>query len=113
MNDKDNCGFLWQIDWCTSATRLPLCSRALRQARTSGLLKQQRLVRLFHVSNLCEHKTKAVFDLKLMVGWGEHAVVLDESGIRVYCLHVNWGLNFVSLWAIRPGAATGLRFSTR
>ena len=71
------------------------------------------IFRWSHVTNIFEHQTKAVFHLKLMVGWGEHKVVLDESGIRVYCLHVNWGLNFVSLWAIRPGAATGLRFSTR
>jgi len=37
---------------------------------------------LLRASNLCEHQTKAVFDLKLMVGWGEHKVVLDESGFR-------------------------------
>ena len=29
--------------------------------------------------NLCKHQKTAVFDLKLMVGWGEHKVVLDES----------------------------------
>ena len=27
-----------------------------------------------------------------MVEWGEHKVVLDESGIRVYCVDVDWGL---------------------
>ena len=40
--------------------------------------------RLLRVSNLCEHQTKAVFGLKLMVGGGEHKVVLDKSGFRVY-----------------------------
>jgi len=33
-------------------------------------------------SNLCEHQTKAVFDLKLMVGGSEHKVVLDQGGFR-------------------------------
>ena len=51
---------------------------------------------LLRVSNLCEHQTKAVFDLKLMVGLGEHKVVLDESGFRAYCFDVDWGLNFCS-----------------
>ena len=32
-----------------------------------------------------------------MVGWGEHKVVLDESGFRVYCGSVDWGLNFLSV----------------
>ncbi len=36
------------------------------------------------ISNLCENQTKAVFDLKLMVGGGEHEVVLDESGFCAY-----------------------------
>ena len=39
--------------------------------------------RLCRASNLCEHRTKAVFELKLMVGWGEHKVVVDEGGFRV------------------------------
>ena len=39
----------------------------------SGVVCQIRIVgivhfRLFRISNLCEHQTKAVFDLKLMVG---------------------------------------------
>ena len=41
------------------------------------------IFRLFRVSNLFEHQTKAVFDLKSMVGGGKHKVVLDESGFRV------------------------------
>jgi len=52
------------------------------------------IFRLFRVSNLREHHTKAVFDLNLMVGGGEHKVVLDESGFRAYCVDVDWGLNF-------------------
>ena len=55
------------------------------------------IFRLVRVSNLCEHQTKAAFDLKLMVGGGEHKVVLDESGLRVYCVDVSWGLNFLSV----------------
>ncbi len=43
---------------------------------------------LFRASNLCEHQTKAVFDLKLMVGWGEHKEVVDTGGFRVY--HDSW-----------------------
>ena len=73
---------------------------------------------LFCVSNLCEHQTKAVFDLKLLVGWGEHKVVLDESGFRAYCVDVNCGLNFLSvksadrsmvMWRCgrKPGVAPG------
>jgi len=49
------------------------------------------------ISNLCENQTKAVFDLKLMVGGGEHEVVLDESGFCAYCGDVDWGLNFLSV----------------
>ena len=52
--------------------------------------------RLVRVSNLCEHRTKAGFDLKFMVGGGEHKVVLDESGFRVNYVYVDWGLNFLS-----------------
>ena len=49
---------------------------------------------LLRVSNLCEHRAKAAFDLKLMIGWGEHKVVLDESGFSAYRISVDWGLNF-------------------
>jgi len=49
------------------------------------------IFRLLRVSNLCEHQTSAVFDQKLMVGWGEHKGVLDESGFREYRVHVDWG----------------------
>ena len=45
----------------------------------------------------CEHRRSVVFELKLMVGWGEHKRVVDESGFRVYSADLNWGLNFVSV----------------
>ncbi len=53
-------------------------------------------LRLLRVSNLCEHQTKAVFDLKLIVGWGEHKVVVNEGGFRVYSVEVDFSLNFLS-----------------
>ncbi len=43
-----------------------------------------RMFRMLRVSNLREHQTKAVFDLKLIVGWGEHKVVLGKIGCRAY-----------------------------
>ena len=55
------------------------------------------IFRLLRVSNLCEHRTKVVFELKLMVGWGEHKVVLDKRGFRGYCVGVDLGLNFLSV----------------
>ena len=54
------------------------------------------ILRLSLVSNLCEHQTKAVFEQKLIVGWGEHKMVFDESVFRVYCDEGDWGLNFLS-----------------
>ncbi len=32
-----------------------------------------------------------------MIGWGEHKVVLDESGFSAYRIDVDWGLNFLSV----------------
>ena len=52
--------------------------------------------RLLRASNLCEHQTKVVFELKLVVGGGEHKVVFDESGFRAYCMRVARGLSFLS-----------------
>ncbi len=49
---------------------------------------------LLRASNRREHRTKAVLDLKLLVCWGEHKVVLDESGFRAYSGGADWGLNF-------------------
>ena len=45
-------------------------SRARPPAAVSGLMGARRRALLLRVSNLCEHQTKAVFDLKLMVGLG-------------------------------------------
>ena len=50
------------------------------------------IFRLLRVSNLCAHRTKAVFGLKLRVGWGEHKVVLDKRRFRVYCVGVGVGV---------------------
>ena len=55
------------------------------------------IFRLLRLSNLCELQTKAFVDLKLMVDWGEHKVVLDEIRFRAYCIDVDWGLNFLSV----------------
>ena len=38
-----------------------------------------------------------VFELKSMVGWGEHKGVLDESGFRAHNKDADWGLNFLSV----------------
>ena len=43
---------------------------------------------LFRVSNLYEHRTKVVFDLKLIVGWGWQRVALDQRGFRAYRVRV-------------------------
>ena len=40
--------------------------------------------------------TKVVFALKSMIGWGEHKVVLDKRGFRVYYIVVNCFSNFLS-----------------
>jgi len=53
--------------------------------------------RLLRASNLSKNQTKAVIDPKLMVGLGEHKVVLDKSKFRVYYVDVDWGLNFLSV----------------
>ena len=57
------------------------------------------ILRLLRVSNLCEHRTKAVFGPKLMVGGSEHKVVLDESGFRAFCVGVDCVLNFLSVYS--------------
>lgn len=53
------------------------------------------IFRIFRASNLCEHRSEAVFDLKLLVGWDEHKVVLDKHGSRVYYVKMDWGSNFL------------------
>ena len=54
------------------------------------------IFRLLRVSKLCEHRTKAFFDQKLIVGGDQRKVVPDYSGFRAYCVDVDWGLNFLS-----------------
>ena len=60
------------------------------------------IFRLLRTSNLCEHETKAVFDLELMVGWGLHKGVVDKSGFSAYRVHMDWGLNFLSVMDLSP-----------
>ena len=54
-----------------------------------------------------------------MVGWGEHKVVLDESGFSAYRVDVDWGLNFlpstlvVATWANEEGHADMLFWSEK
>ena len=63
------------MDWCGECTGV--VRRVVRAAKS---VLQALCISRFHVSNLCEHRTKVVFGLELMVGGGEHKVVLDESG---------------------------------
>ncbi len=70
----------WCGEWCAKSALQALC-----------------ISHLLRASNLCEHQTKTVFDLKLMVGDGEHKVVLDESGFSAYSIVMDWGLNFLSV----------------
>ena len=49
---------------------------------------------------------KAVFDQKLMVGWGLEKVVLDESGFSAYRVGADRGLNFLSVRAIMSVPST-------
>ena len=44
----------WCGEWCAKSGLQAVC-----------------IFRLFRVSNLCEHQTIAVFDLKVRVGWGD------------------------------------------
>ena len=50
------------------------------RVRAQGALHAVCNFRLLRLSNLREHRTNVVFDLKLMVGWGEHKVVLYQRG---------------------------------
>ena len=74
----------WCGEWCANSGLQALCN-----------------FRLLRASSLCEHQTKAVFDLKLMVGWGEHKVVLDKSRFRIFYVEVDWGMNFPSVLLLR------------
>jgi len=44
----------WRGEWCAKSGLQAMC-----------------ILRLFRASNCCEHRTKAVLDLKLRVGWGD------------------------------------------
>ena len=77
------------VDWFEPGAGLVRCAKSVLQAVY--------ISRLLRVSNLCEHQTTAVIDLKLMVGWGEHKVVLDESEFSACRVDVAWGLNFLSV----------------
>jgi len=63
--------------------------------------------------NIVENRTKAVFDLKFMVGWGQHKVVFDESGFRAYCVGVDCALNFLSVGEPDEIVAVILEMETR
>ena len=73
-------GVVWRVVWSTKSVLQTMC-----------------IFRMFRVSNLREHQTKAVFDQKLIVGRAQHKVVLDESGFRAYCVRGGWGLNLLSV----------------
>ena len=75
-------GIVRRVVWCANSGLWAVCN-----------------FRMLRVSNLREHRTLVVFDLKLMVGWGEHKVVFDESGFSAYNVDVDWGLNFLSVLA--------------
>ena len=70
------------VDWCGSGAGV--VRRVVWAAKSE--LQALSIFRWSHVTNIFEHQTKAVFHLKLMVGWGEYKVVLDESGLRAYHL---------------------------
>ncbi len=82
-------GLVWIRHW----------SGAVRVWAAKPGLQSVCIFRLLRPSNLCEHRTQAVFDLKLMVGGGEHKVVLEENEFRVYDVYTDWGLNFLSVRA--------------
>ena len=69
------------------------------------------IFRLLRVSNLCEHQTKAVFDLKLMVRGVKHKSVLDKRRFRAYYDREGWRLNFLfaSAYNLRVSISDHLR----
>ena len=79
-------GWVWIRRWRRAASGVPMLYS--RWCAFFACSAQKRIY---------EHQTKAVFDLKLLVGWGEHKVVLDESGFRAYRMGVAFGLNFLSV----------------
>ena len=69
------------VDWRGPGAALVWSAKSVLQAAC--------IFRLLRASNLCEHRTKVVLELKLMVGWGEHKVVLDKSRCSWYYVRVN------------------------
>jgi len=64
-------GVVWRVVWSTKSVLQTMC-----------------IPRLLRASNLCEHRTKVVFGLELMVGGGDHKVVLGKIGCRAYRVRV-------------------------
>ena len=73
--------------------------RRVVRAANSGL-HASCILRLLRISKLAKNQSKAVFDLKLLVGGALHKVVPDHSGFRVYCLDVDWVLNFLFILSL-------------
>ena len=83
-------------DWCGLGTGVV---RRVVRAANSGL-HASCILRLLRISKLANNQSKSVFDLKLLVGGALHKVVLDHSGFRVYCLDVDWVLNFLFILSL-------------
>ena len=63
----------------------------------SGVICQIRILGsvqfcLLRASNLSKNRTRVVFGLKLMVGGGEHKLVLDKINFKLYYMDVVWSL---------------------
>ena len=67
-------------DWCGLGTGVV---RRVVRAANSGL-HASCILRLLRISKLAKNQSKAVFDLKLLVGGALHKVVLDERGFSAY-----------------------------
>ena len=80
-------------DWCGEGAGVV---RRVVWSANAGL-QAVCIPRLLRASNLCEHRTKVVFGLELMVGGGEHKVVFEKRGFSAYRVDVAWGLNFLSV----------------
>ena len=78
-------GLVWTMRW------LGVMSGVVCQIRIVGSVQFPPITRIKSLRTL----TKAVFGLKSTAGWGEHKVVLDESGFRAYSFGKSLGLNFL------------------
>ena len=47
------------------------------------------MFRLLRASNLCEHQTRVVFGLKLMIGGASHKVVVEKGRLRLYYIDID------------------------